>query len=279
MQPIFVGDVQGCGDELASLIERARADFGDRFELWLVGDLINRGPGNLDVLRQVRALADQGQARWVLGNHDVALLRTRAGLRRPSPRDTLGDVLEAPDVEDWIEWIRRQPLVQEGTLGGQSFAMVHAAVHPDWSLEELLARARAIEARLGHEDRGEAERFLAADPNVDPDRNDLARLTTCRSVGEDGAWAPELPDAWTRSWHSAWSRRDHGYGVVYGHWSLQGLHVAPWLRGLDTGCVHHGRGRHGMLTAWLPHPGSQTPFDIPDDAFWQIPARRVYYNY
>ena len=76
-----------------------------------------------------------------------------------------------------------------------------------------------------------------------------------------------------------WSRRAPNYGVVYGHWALQGLHVARGLRGLDTGCVHHGRGRDGMLTAWLPPDESETPFELPDDHFWQIPARRVYYDY
>lgn len=279
MQRVFVGDVQGCSDELESLVERVRAEFADRFELWLVGDLINRGPGSLDVLRQVRALAEEGRARWVLGNHEIALLRTRAGLRRASPRDTLGDVLEAPDAEDWIEWIRRQPLVQTGTLGAQPFAMVHAAVHPDWGLSTLEERALAIEARLGQEDRGQAERFLASDPNLDADRDDLERLTTCRGVCPGDDWTSEPPVGRSRAWHNEWSRRGHGYGVVYGHWSLQGLHVAPWLRGLDTGCVHHGRGRPGMLTAWLPDPESQTPFDVPDERFWQIPARRVYYRY
>jgi diadenosine tetraphosphatase ApaH/serine/threonine PP2A family protein phosphatase len=74
-----------------------------------------------------------------------------------------------------------------------------------------------------------------------------------------------------------WSARSHGYGIVYGHWALQGLHVAPGLRGLDTGCVHHGRGRDGVLTAWLPDPSAQTPFDVPDDRFWQEAARRAYY--
>jgi hypothetical protein len=64
---------------------------------------------------------------------------------------------------------------------------------------------------------------------------------------------------------------------VYGHWSLQGLHVARGLRGLDTGCVHHGRGRDGFLTAWLPDPAADEPFGLPDAAFWKIPARRAYY--
>jgi hypothetical protein len=85
-------------------------------------------------------------------------------------------------------------------------------------------------------------------------------------------------------WHRAWSARGHDYCVVYGHWALQGLHVARGLRGLDTGCVHHGRGRAGMLTAWLPGlarggaagEAASWPFDVPDDRFWQVPALERY---
>ena len=78
----------------------------------------------------------------------------------------------------------------------------------------------------------------------------------------------------------AWRLRDPGFGVVYGHWARQGLHVSPGLRGLDTGCVHHGRGRDGVLTAWLPDSApsaSGDPFAVPDERFWQVPAKRRYY--
>lgn len=104
-----------------------------------------------------------------------------------------------------------------------------------------------------------------------------------------GGWSSAEPTPPARPWHAAWSEAGHDFGLVYGHWSRQGLHVAPGLRGLDTGCVHHGRGRDGFLTAWLPGeapdtepalrgaPGRRT-FDLPDDRFWQIPARRRYYH-
>jgi bis(5'-nucleosyl)-tetraphosphatase (symmetrical) len=277
MQPIFVGDVQGCAEELGELLERARAGFGEAFELWLVGDLVNRGPSNLEPLRRIRELVDAGRARYVLGNHELALLLTAAGLRAPRPYDTFGDVLGAADAADWLEWLRRRPLVVTGRLGAQRFAMAHAAVHPDWDLETLAARARRIEARLGAPAWSDALALLAADPRCDEDRDLLGRLTQCRSVTRAGAWSAELPGGELEPWHRAWSARAHGYGVVYGHWAMQGLHVAPWLRGLDTGCVHHGRGRGGLLTAWLPDPSARTPFDVPDERFWQVPARRVYY--
>jgi bis(5'-nucleosyl)-tetraphosphatase (symmetrical) len=277
MQPIFVGDVQGCADELDAIVERARSDFGQRFELWLVGDLVNRGPDSLGVLRRVRGLADAGLACSVLGNHELGLLAVAGGLREARPLDRFGDVLAAPDAGDWLEWLRRLPLLASGRLGAQRFAMLHASVHPDWTLPELEARVRAVEARLGAPDRREAYALLAADPVRDADRDLLGRITQCRSVTRAGGWSSELPGGAFEPWHRVWSERGHDYCVVYGHWALQGLHVTPQLRGLDTGCVHHGRGRDGALTAWLPDPAARTPFDVPDERFWSIPARRAYH--
>lgn len=276
MQPIFVGDVQGCSEELEELLGRARDAYGSRFELWLVGDLINRGPDNLAVLRRVRELVDSGSARLVLGNHEIGLLLTAAGLRERKPLDSFGDVLEAPDAEDWLAWLRCQRLLETGQLGQQRFAMVHAAVHPAWSLAELERRVRRVEARLA--DPREATALLAADPAQDPDRDLLGRLTQARSVTRAGGWSPELPGGELEAWHQSWSARAHDYCVVYGHWAMQGLHVEPRLRGLDTGCVHHGRGRDGSLTAWLPDPSATAPFDVPDGRFWHIPARKIYYR-
>lgn len=286
MQRIFVGDVQGCGEELAELLARARRAFGEAFELWGVGDLVNRGPDNRGALGRVRELAEQGRARCVLGNHEIALLRTWLGLRAPSPFDTFHDVLEAPDADAWCEWLRGWPVAETGTLGGQRFAIVHASVHPDWTLADLEAAARRLEARL----RGPLpalRAFLSGKGGEGGDGSDggeagsdadaLGRLTRCRSVARDGGWSSEPPGGRWRAWHEAWRARRHAYGVVYGHWSLQGLHVAPGLRGLDTGCVHHGRGRDGALTAWLPDVSARRPFDVPDRRFWSVAAHRAYY--
>jgi hypothetical protein len=187
-------------------------------------------------------------------------------------------VLAAPDADGRFDWLRRLPLLAPGRLGEPRFAMLHAAVHPDWGLEELVRRARRVEARLAATARAEALALLAADARDDEDRDLLARLTQCRSVTPAGRWSPEPPAGARVAWHAQWSSRAHDYAVVYGHWSLQGLNVAPGLRGLDTGCVHHGRGRDGALTAWLPDPARTRPFDVPDARFWQVPAQRVYYD-
>jgi bis(5'-nucleosyl)-tetraphosphatase (symmetrical) len=279
VRPVFVGDVQGCADELQELLDRGDRSFGREWEPWLVGDLLNRGPANLRVLTAVRERVDAGRARVVLGNHDLAFVRTLHGLRAPSPHDTLGELLEHPDANDWAEWLRRLPVAETGTLGGAPFAMVHAAVHPEWDLSELVRSARAVEAELGHADRDRALALLGATGAPQDLADVLGRLTRCRSVGPGDGWSSLLPEENPGGvpLHGPWLARGHDYGVVYGHWALQGLHVAPGLRGLDTGCVHHGRDHVGFLTAWLPDPDDSAAFAIPDRRFWQVRARRRYY--
>jgi bis(5'-nucleosyl)-tetraphosphatase (symmetrical) len=276
VQRIFVGDVQGCADELDELIARARSEFGGEFELWLVGDLINRGPENLRVLERVRELHEQGRARSVLGNHEIGLLMKWLGLRGRSSADTIDDVLASPDARDWLDWLCELPLIETGSIAGERFAMVHAAVHPDWDLETLSARAARVQQRLRSADKAELRALLGDAAEPDPDRDALDRMTRCRSVDDRaGTWSDAPPETPDDAWHARWRRRDHDYGIVYGHWALQGLHVAPGLRGIDTGCVHHGRDHDGYLTAWLPDESAG--FVDPDARFWQVAAKRTYY--
>ncbi len=281
MQRIFVGDVQGCADELELLVARATEAYGDEFELWIAGDLVNRGPDNRRPLELVRGLIEAGRAEFVLGNHEVNLLSVALGLGDLGPNDSIGDILEAPDAGEWVDWLRERKLVASGQIEGQRFAMVHASVAPDWSLDRTVEIGRQIEQRLSASSE-RARAFLSADLDDDPIRSALGRLTRCRSVAADDAWSSAEPESADGAWHHAWARSDHDYGLVYGHWARQGLHVGDGLRGLDTGCVHHGRGRDGFLTAWLPdsrpRPDGGRPFDAPDDRFWQIPAKRRYYD-
>jgi bis(5'-nucleosyl)-tetraphosphatase (symmetrical) len=276
VQRVFIGDVQGCADELEELLAKIRADFGSELEVWLVGDLVNRGPANLRVLRLARELREGGRARIVMGNHDLAIVASALGLRPLGPHDTIRDVLVSSEISDWVSWIRQLPLVETGMLGACPFAMVHAAVPAPLDLAQLEGRARSVEARLGAPDLEEAVQLLVNDPARDPDRDMLGFLLRCRSVDERGAWSDAEPRSRDDAWHRRWAAHGHGYGVVYGHWSLQGLHVAPLLRGLDTGCVHHGRGRDGYLTAWVPDVSSRDPFAVPDERFVQVRAHRRY---
>jgi bis(5'-nucleosyl)-tetraphosphatase (symmetrical) len=237
----------------------------------------------------VRGLVESGNARVVLGNHDLALLAVWQGLRALRPLDTYGEVLDDRDADDWMNWLRGRCVVERGVIDAQPFAMVHASVHPDWSLDELELRAKRVETRLAAPDLSGLRGLLAGgepgDPELAADRDLLARLTRCRGIDRNGEWSSEEPLARCDAWHVRWRARGHRYGVVYGHWAVQGLHVEPGLRGLDTGCVHHGRGRDGYLTAWLPGLRAAkrirrglAPFDTPDDRLWQIPARRRYYG-
>ena len=277
MRQIFIGDVQGCADELDALLARIEQRFGDDFTLWSVGDLVNRGPASLRVLQRVRGLWEQGRAHVVLGNHELSLLSVAWGLRPLRPSDSFHDVLDAPDRAQWLDWLRQLPVAETGRLGDQEFAMVHAAVAPEWEPAEIRALAARVSQRLSADYRS-ARAFLGSAPTRDPERDALARFTSCRSVAPDGTWSPEPPEGDTIPWHQAWSAQRTAYGVVYGHWSMQGLHVAPRLRGLDTGCVHHGRDRDGFLTAWIPDASKRKPFEIPDDGFVQERARRRYYR-
>ena len=281
MQRIFVGDVQGCSDELTELVSRAEAAFGDEFELWVAGDLINRGPDNRTPLELVRGLVEAGRAEYVLGNHEINLIHVHLGLRELSPNDTFGDVLSGRDATEWIDWLRTRPLVASGQIEGQRFAMLHAAAAPEWSFESLVETGERVQERLSASQE-ESRMFLMADRRSDPLRDALDRLTRCRSITSDGGWSSAEPASPDLAWHRVWANQGHDYGLVYGHWARQGLHLGVGLRGLDTGCVHHGRGRDGFLTAWLPESRpsvkSGRPFDLPDDRFWQIPARRRYYD-
>ncbi len=285
-QHVFVGDVQGCADEFDELLGRLRNEFGDEFILHSVGDLVNRGPDNLRVLEGMRELVEAGRGRHVLGNHEIGLISMLLGIRPVGERDTLGDVLGSEEAEGWLEWLRARPVLEHGEIADQAYVLVHASVNPDWSLTDCAQSGARVQARLGEANLERVRDFLGqglGEAEADSDRDILGRLISCRSVHED-AWSSKNPgEAPREPWHRAWSRREHGYGVVYGHWATQGLHLAPGLRGLDTGCVHHGRGRDGFLTAWLPGaPGEspgRSPFEVQAPVLWQVPARRRYYNY
>ena len=285
-QHVFVGDVQGCADEFGELVARLRNRFGDEFELHSVGDLVNRGPDNLRVLENMRELVEEGRGHHVLGNHEIALIAVLLGLREVGERDTLGDVLESAEAAEWLDWLRARPVLECGELSGQGYVLVHASVHPDWSMEDCEAGGARVHAQLAQTDLDGVRRFLSqqiSEVAAHSERDVLGRLVSCRGVN-GAAWSSKKPSEPSEEpWHRAWQRRGHDYGVVYGHWATQGLHLAPGLRGLDTGCVHHGRGRDGFLTAWLPaverDPDGRAPFDVPEPVLWQIPARRRYYFY
>ncbi|MEW6072631.1 MAG: metallophosphoesterase [Planctomycetota bacterium] len=231
---IFVGDIQGCREELERLLEEARYDPAAD-DLQLVGDLVNRGPDSLGVLRLARRLGAGG----VLGNHDLHLLRAAAGRREVKGRDTIGDVLAAPDREELLAWLAARPFVRTWS----DIYLVHAGLHPFWSDPA---------AALAH---------------ADPYREDAAVrfAVAARHCAPDGSLPPAddpPPGPPYRPWTDFYDPAAHGGRiVVFGHWAVRGLVLRPHLRGLDTGCVWGG-----TLTAWIAE----------EDRLVQIPAARAY---
>jgi bis(5'-nucleosyl)-tetraphosphatase (symmetrical) len=243
-----IGDVQGCFDELRTLISRIGFS-ADRDRLWFVGDLVNRGPRSLETLRFVRALGDNAVV--VLGNHDLHLLAVAFGSRRKRKSDTLEDILDAHDRDALLEWLITRPLVHRENRD----LMVHAGLVPQWSAERALTLAGEVESAL-RKDPGRLFDHMYAD---EPDRwsesltgtdrlrfviNVLTRLRVCTSEGRFDlkmkGKPPESPTAGEQAFHPWFdikSRKSRDVRIVFGHWSALGLVLAPGLVGLDTGCV------------------------------------------
>jgi bis(5'-nucleosyl)-tetraphosphatase (symmetrical) len=240
-----IGDVQGCYKPLQRLIRHIRFDpIHDR--LWFVGDLVNRGPDSLEVLRYIKQLQDR--AMIVLGNHDLFLLAVAESIATVCPEDTLQAVLTAPDRDELLAWLRRQHLFyREGP-----FALVHAGLLPQWSIDEAQQLAQEAETGL----RGPSYRtilnalypskHLQWSPNlVGPTR--LATImkvfTRLRACSLDGrmessfSGPPEQIPAGYFPWFKIENRRHRDTTIVCGHWAALGLHCDAHLLAIDSGCV------------------------------------------
>lgn len=228
---VFVGDVQGCREELLRLLEETGFDPASD-ALLPVGDLVNRGPDSLGTLRLLRSL----EARPVLGNHDLHLLRVANGTRELRPGDTLDEVLAADDREDLLGWLGGQPFARRAA----DCLLVHAGTSPLW--EDPLARLAGLDPLVPH-----------------PDSDFATRVRTCTASGERPKREDPPPGPPFAPWfeHRATSRPT----IVFGHWAARGLVAEEGLRGLDTGCVWGGR-----LTAWIAE----------EDRLVHVPAARAY---
>jgi len=242
-----IGDIQGCCDELRALLGRIGFS-ADRDRLWFVGDLVNRGPQSLEVLRYVRALGDN--AIVVLGNHDLHLLAVACGCRSPRRSDTLNEVLQAPDRDALLEWLATRPLAhfEAGDL------LVHAGVVPQWTVEMTLSVAREVELALRNDPRNLFEHMYGDEPDhwraelAGTDRlrfaiNVLTRMRVCTDDGRINLRLKGKPppgDSPWRPWFELESRRTRGTRVVFGHWSALGLILRDDVIGLDSGCVWGG---------------------------------------
>ncbi|WP_019024946.1 MULTISPECIES: symmetrical bis(5'-nucleosyl)-tetraphosphatase [unclassified Thioalkalivibrio] len=243
-----VGDLQGCLDPLERLLEQVRFDPATD-HLWLVGDLVNRGPDSLGCLRRVRALGDA--ATTVLGNHDLHLLATAEGVRTPGNKDTLRPVLDAPDAAELLEWLAQRPLLHTDPAAG--WTLVHAGIPPDWDLETAQIEARRVEAELRDPARRHAlfEVMYGDEPtHWDPELAGYDRLrytinsfTRMRYLMPDGGLEfsgngpPEDAPATLTPWFAWPGRPSRGLSLVFGHWAALGHRRGPDWLSLDSGCV------------------------------------------
>jgi bis(5'-nucleosyl)-tetraphosphatase (symmetrical) len=242
-----VGDVQGCCDELENLIDVLRID-RRHDELLFVGDLVNRGPKSLETLRLVRSLGNQ--ATVVLGNHDLHLIALAFGNRARARHQELAEVLQAPDGEELVHWLRHRPLA--AYRPELNALLVHAGVPPQWDPLLTIKLAREVEQVLRGPHCASYIRGLYGDEPAcwspalgGQDRlrfvtNCLTRIRYCRADGsldlvENGA--PGTQSAGLIPWFDLPDRQTTSVRIVFGHWAALGLLQRDNLLGIDTGCV------------------------------------------
>ena len=269
-----IGDIQGCHDAFERLLHRV--DFSaSRDTLYILGDLVNRGPESDKVLRTCMAAGDSMRA--LLGNHDLHLLAVSQGVRKLHKGDTVGPILDAPDRDAWLDWLRQRPLA----VHAHGWLMVHAGVVPQWDVAQTMALASEVETLLRGPDLAgflpqmygnEPARWDDALQGADRWRcviNSLTRLRFCAADGtmefatkEGAGGSPEgyMP------WFEVPGRRTASASVAFGHWSTLGLINRDDLLALDTGCVWGGHltavrllenGRRELIQ--IPCPQAQKP--------------------
>ena len=265
----LVGDLQGCNDAFGRLL--AEIGFSpSRDRQTVLGDLVNRGPQSLAVLRRMRDLGNAAEA--LLGNHDLHLLAVAHGVRREHASDTLREILEAPDRAAWLDWLRQRPLA----LMHEGWLCVHAGVAPAWSAAQTLALAAEVEQLLRGPDLSDFlplmygnQPALWSDALQGPDRwrhviNVLTRIRFCHADGSLDFKAKEgaanTPPGLV-PWFDFAGRASAGSAIAFGHWSTLGLVNRPNLLGIDTGCVWGG-----ALTAVRVDGGRRDIVQVPCEA-------------
>ena len=252
MSLYLIGDLQGCDAALQRLLEKISYT-PSRDTLYFLGDLVNRGPASDAVLR--RLMGYGSSARCLLGNHDLHLLATANGARKPGRKDTLQCILGAPDRHAMLDWLRHQNMALLEHWGGQPLLMVHAGVLPGWSAEKTVQLAREVEAALRSETFVEFfQTMYGNEPDAwdealqGPGRlrvivNALTRMRLCTPDGHmefDFSGATEAAPEGYLPWFAVPGRLTADTTVAFGHWSTLGWLGRSDVLSLDTGCVWGG---------------------------------------
>lgn len=243
-----VGDIQGCYDPLARLLDQVNFDT-NQDTLVCVGDLVNRGPKSLKTLRLLKSL--NKQCVTVLGNHDIHLLSMIYGVRKPRPNDTLNKTLNAHDVLEIADWLRSRPLLVINE--DQKFTLSHAGIYPWWTLEQALKNASLVERVLKNESKCVKllSRIYSNTPSkwseelrkTDKRRfiiNAFTRMRFCSPTGHLNLTESGFEGKSNKNlipWFEFLNPSLNGYRVIFGHWSALGLLNTGQFLGLDTGCV------------------------------------------
>lgn len=253
MATYAVGDVQGCLEPLKCLLDRVKFD-PSQDTLWLVGDLVNRGPQSLETLRFLYSMRHSVVS--VLGNHDLHLLAIANHSARLKKKDTLREVLNAPDCADLLFWLRQLPLMHHDAE--RKISMVHAGIAPQWSISEALARAAEVQQALSDDSLYQAylDGMYGDQPNIWHDEltgidrlrlitNYFTRMRFCSADGQLELKAKEGIDSAPQgfaAWFSHPDRLTRNDTILFGHWAaLEGRCPVPNTIALDSGCVWGGK--------------------------------------
>lgn len=245
----IIGDVQGCCAPLEQLLSHQDISSEPDARFWFAGDLINRGPQSLASLRRIIGMGDRAIA--VLGNHDLHLLAVAAGVRKPSKSDTIDDILNAPDADALIDWLRFRPLAHFE----HDHLLVHAGVLAKWDVAKTLSLASEVQTMLrGPNWKKALQKMYGNEPTHWKDGhtggkrlrviiNALTRMRLCTPRGHMEFNTKVAPGAWPAGlvpWFDVPDRQTQDVTIVFGHWSTLGLLMRSDVICLDTGCVWGG---------------------------------------